>query len=95
MAKKGQIFNTYTKEFKEDVVSDYMTGQGGYIMLGKKHNIPWHTIEQWVKKSKGGKTLENQNHLKGRRKDKNIDYKERYEILKKYQAFLKAQRERK
>ena len=31
----------------------------------------------------------------GRRKDENIDYKERYEILKKYQAFLKAQRERK
>ena len=24
-----------------------------------------------------------------------IDYKERYEILKKYQAFLKAQREKK
>ena len=27
--------------------------------------------------------------------EKNIDYKERYEILKKYQAFLKAKRERK
>ena len=26
----------------------------------------------------------------GRTKEENIDYKERYEILKKYQAFLKA-----
>ena len=34
-------------------------------------------------------------YLKGNRKEENIDYKERYEILKKYQAFLKAQREKK
>ena len=33
---------------------------------------------------------------KGRRKNaEEINYKERYEILKKYQAFLKAQREKK
>ena len=32
---------------------------------------------------------------RGRKKEEQIDYKERYEILKKYQAFLKAQRERK
>ena len=42
-----------------------------------------------------------QGHLKtmhknrGRPKEENIDYKERYEILKKYLAFLKAQREKK
>ena len=28
-------------------------------------------------------------------KEENIDYKERYEILKKYQEFIKAQREKK
>jgi hypothetical protein len=35
---------------------------------------------------------------KGRPKEKDLtkeDWKERYEILKKYQAFLKAQREKK
>ncbi len=35
---------------------------------------------------------------RGRLKEKDLtkeDYKERYEILKKYQAFLKAQREKK
>ena len=35
------------------------------------------------------------NKNRGRKKEEDIDYKERYEILKKYQAFLKAQRERK
>ena len=37
----------------------------------------------------------NQEHFRGRKKEEDIDYKERYEILKKYQAFLKAQREKK
>lgn len=40
----------------------------------------------------------NQGLKRGRKKEKDLtkeDYKERYEILKKYQAFLKAQRERK
>ena len=41
------------------------------------------------------KYLNNRNYNKGRRKEDNIDYKERYEILKKYQPFLKAQREKK
>ena len=45
-------------------------------------------------------TFKRQGHLnnqkKGRPKvDTDIDYKERYEILKKYQTFLKAQREKK
>ena len=35
------------------------------------------------------------NHKRGRPKEIDIDYKERYEILKKYQAFIKAQREKK
>ena len=37
-------------------------------------------------------------HNRGRKKERNLsieDYKERYEILKKYQAVLKAQREKK
>ena len=39
-----------------------------------------------------------QGQKRGRPKESNLtkeDWKERYEILKKYQAFLKAQRERK
>jgi hypothetical protein len=34
-------------------------------------------------------------HTRGRKKEDEINYKERYEILKKFQTFLKAQREKK
>ena len=40
-------------------------------------------------------SIDTRSKYSGRKKEENIDYKERYEILKKYQAFLKAQREKK
>jgi len=40
MAKKGQKFKRYTKEFKVKVVKDYLNGKGGYGHLTKIHNIP-------------------------------------------------------
>ena len=59
-------------------------------------NIIYHTIDNWIAKYKRQGNLDNDiNHTRGRKKEENIDYKERYEILKKYQAFLKAQREKK
>ena len=55
-----------------------------------------HTIDTWIRIYKRQGNLVNDiYHTRGRKKEENIDYKERYEILKKYQAFLKAQRERK
>jgi len=95
MAKKGQQFNNYSIELKRQIVNDYFNNLGGVKSLAKKYNISWCTIQNWVNKEKRGITLENQHCRKGRRKEENIDYKERYEILKKYQAFLRAQRERK
>ena len=72
----------------------YLNGDGGYASLSKEYNIPYKTIDMWIYQYKH---LNNdmKNHKKGRKKEENIDYKERYEILKKYQAFLKAQREKK
>lgn len=94
MAKKGQKFRKYNTEFKENIVKEYLSGNsGGSICLGKKYGISYRTIDTWIY------TYKKQGHLKkknkGRKKEENIDYKERYEILKKYQAFLKAQREKK
>ena len=81
MAKKGQKYNKYSTEFKTSVVKEYLSGQsGGSISLAKKYNISYRTIDNWIY------TYKRQGHLN----DMN-----RYEILKKYQAFLKAQRERK
>ena len=87
----------YDIDFKNKILNEYLKGQGGSIYLGKKYNIPSHTIDTWIRIYKRqGNLINDINHTRGRKsEEKNIDYKERYEILKKYQAFLKAQRERK
>ena len=87
----------YSEKFKNKIINEYLSGEtGGSILLGKKYNISFHTIDTWIRKYKIQGNLYNDiNHKRGRNKEENIDYKERYEILKKYQAFLKAQRERK
>ncbi len=96
MAKKGQRFKKYTDEFKLKIVQEYLKGtHGGSMSLGKKYNISYRTVDTWIYKYKRQGHLNNQVSKRGNRKEENIDYKERYEILKKYQAFLKAQRERK
>ena len=65
-------------------------------MLSKKYNIPVKTIKNWIYKyNHKNYDLTSKTYLCGRKNEENIDYKERYEILKKYRAFLKAQRERK
>ena len=96
MASKGQKYNKYSTEFKTSVVKEYLSGQsGGSMSLAKKYNISYRTIDNWIYTYKRQGHLNDMNKNKGKRKEENIDYKERYEILKKYQAFLKAQRERK
>ena len=100
MAKKGQKFNKYSSEFKENVLKEYFEQNMTSRDLERKYGISHKTIETWIRKTKN-KIDVRKDHRKdnsGRKKEKNLtlkDYKERYEILKKYQAFLKAQRERK
>ena len=95
MAKKGQKFNRYDPEFREMILREYFEGHnGGTKYLGKKYGISYHTIDTWIQKRKKPE-LYHEGGKRGRRKDSEIDWKERYEILKKFQAFLKAQRERK
>ena len=96
MASKGQKYNKYSTEFKTNVVNEYLSGTSGSSKyLAKKYNISYRTIDNWIYTYKRQGHLNDMSKNKGNRKDDNIDYKERYEILKKYQAFLKAQRERK
>ena len=96
MAKKGQKFNKYPRELKEEIMNKYLNNEGTSNYLSKEYNIPLKTVQTWTYKinKKIDITVDNQRN-KGRKKEENIDYKERYEILEKYQAFLKAQRERK
>lgn len=95
MASKGQKFRKYTKEFKEQVLKEYYEGTGGYKSLSEKYDMPKETIKTWVDKINNPQRFIRTGGKRGRIKDSETDWKEKYEILKKYQTFLKAQRERK
>ena len=79
-----------------EIVNKYLSGKYSYQTLANEYGISWCTVHTMVVKyNKTGTTISEQ---KGRPKEKDLtreDYKERYEILKKYRAFLKAQREKK
>ena len=100
MASKGQKFKKYPSELKNKILKEYLDGDYGYETLAKKYGISWKTLETWVRKTRKGIdiTVNHQKGNSGRKKTTNLtleDYKERYEILKKYQAFLQARREKK
>ena len=95
MASKGQKFKKYTEEFKQKVLEEYFRGEGGSYALARKYNMSSNTIDTWVDMVKYPERHLGAGQKKGRPKNSEIDWKERYEILKKYKAFLKAQRERK
>ena len=102
MGKKGQKYNSYTLKFKQQVLQEYLNNEGGAKTLAKRHGIPVRTISNWIKKVNNNIDISidgrGSGPSGGRPKSKNLsleDYKERYEILKKYQAFLKARQEKK
>jgi len=96
MASKNQKFNSYSSELKQEILNKYNLGQSSNS-LASEYNVSRNTILNWVRKQKLGinVSIDHRPLYSGNRKDQNIDYKERYEILKNYQAFLKAQREKK
>ena len=85
----------FKPDIKLEVITKYFNNEVSLNMLSKEYNIPRSTIFKWVNQSRNGKDITIRQKGSGRINEKNIDYKERYEILKKYQAFLKAQREKK
>ena len=95
MASKGQRFSKYSTEFKDMILNKIKQGQS-LRYVAKQYNIPFGTICSWTDKKNHPEKI--MNLKRGRPKEKDLtkeDWKERYEILKKYQAFLKAQREKK
>ena len=87
----------YSNDFKNKVLDDYKSGKfGGRDQLAKKYNLSSSTIWHWIEKDrKQGNQINDIEHKRGRTKEENINYKKRYEILKKYQVFIRAQREKK
>lgn len=97
MATKGQKFKKHSDNVKTEILKKIKNGVP-HKLLSEQYNISKGTIDTWAHKMKKPELYPNQGQKRGRPKEKNLtleDYKERYEILKKYQAFLKAQREKK
>ena len=100
MASKGQKFKSYSPELKEIILKEYFDGVGTPRTLSLKYDVPFKTIKNWITKTKHNidVKVDHRPGRSGRVKEKNLsleDYKERYEILKKYQAFLQARRGKK
>ena len=96
MAKKGQKFYKFSDELRAEIVNKYQSGKYSYALLAKEYKVSKNSISTILRKYRlTGLSVKGK---KGRPKEKDIsidDLKQRYEILKKYQAFLKAQREKK
>ena len=100
MASKGQKFQKHSPELKDKILKEYFEEGMSSRYLSVKYEISCKTIETWVRKVKHDidVRIDHRHGRSGRIKEKNLtleDYKERYEILKKYQAFLQARRGKK
>ena len=94
MAQKGQKYQKFTQQEKEEYVRMYQEGKPSSY-FEREYGISANTIRMWQYKANHPEL--NKGNKRGRQKKdlSKEDWKERYEILKKYQAFLKAQRQRK
>ena len=98
MASKGQKFRKYSNDIINKILDEHNNKYISSTILSKKYDIPVKTIKNWIYKYNHSERFLGLGQKRGRKKESNLtkeDWKERYEILKKYQAFLKAQRERK
>ncbi len=86
MASKGQKFKKYDLDFKQKVLEEYKAGSTSNF-LSSKYSIPKDTIITWISIEKKYGSLGSAKRGKpvGTRVK---DYKERFEILKKFQDFL-------
>lgn len=85
MKTEKKKWERYDVDFKYKIVQEKLNG-ASYSYLANKYDISKGTIATWVHRLKMDGAL----NVKpiGRQKESDIDYKERYEILKKFKDFL-------
>jgi len=86
MAKKGQEFKTYTEEFRTKVIEENSKEGKSSYFLSRKYEIPKGTVDTWIYQSKrnGLKRKKRGRH----KRSEETNYKEKYEILKKFLGSL-------
>ena len=87
MASKGQKFKKVPIEIKFEALKERIESGKSYRYIAKKYDVSYETVRTWARiyKRDGGLEV----RKKGKpRKEENIDYKQKYEILKKFQSFL-------
>ena len=57
MASKGQKFNSYSPEIKQEILDKYFSNLGSASSLAKEYCIPCKTIKNWIYKHKQGKNV--------------------------------------
>ena len=94
MAKKGQKFKKYSEEFRYKVTLENIQEGKTCRFLGEKYNISKKTVETWVRKYRKLGHLQEQE--RGRPKEtEESNYKEKYEILKKFLKSLEEGKQEK
>jgi transposase-like protein len=90
MSSKGQKYQKYTIEEKERLVQLYNNEMSSGD-IEREYGVSSNTIRMWKYEINHPKDKKKRGRPKS---NEEIDYKERYEILKNFQAFLKEQREK-
>lgn len=80
--------NKKTLEVRLAAVHEKLNEGKSYSYLAKKYGVSRKTVETWVRIYRRDGSLDVRKKGKPK-KEENIDYKEKYEILKKFQEFLK------
>lgn len=90
----------YSDNLKQKVLKEYFEDGTGSKELSCKYGIPSETIRNWIHYHRNPEKFPNLGIgsgalTVGRPKNDEIDWKEKYEILKKFQVFLSARRKKK
>ncbi|HOO44295.1 MAG TPA: helix-turn-helix domain-containing protein [Bacillota bacterium] len=89
MASKGQKFRKYDTDIKLKIIAEKQTGKS-FSELSEKYGIPQGTVTNWVLGFRREGIVDVKKRGRPKASDE-INYRERYEILKKYQDFLAKQ----
>ncbi len=86
MASKGQKLQKFDQSMKIVIVQSHIQDKVSYEVLAKRYGIPRGTITTWVHHyRKHGEVTADKKGRPGPKVE--VDYKEKYEILKKFLAF--------